>query len=176
MFYTPREHPIFSAADPRNREITAAQSSTITAHRRREFRAMVKVAVKWNKRVFADVEVTPTVADFKAKLQELTVRESAARGRHSSRRNKQRLFVCLSSILHLHTPYSLHCRCYDSSIWRAREAPGDTPELYLVIADNTHFLRSTFSSKGVNASKLLLGRCHATARTSCFSDPSSAFL
>lgn len=35
---------------------------------------MVKVAVKWNKRVFADVEVTPTVADFKAKLQELTVR------------------------------------------------------------------------------------------------------
>ena len=36
--------------------------------------AMVKVAVKWNKRVFADVEVTPTVADFKAKLQELTVR------------------------------------------------------------------------------------------------------
>ncbi|CAM9740054.1 unnamed protein product [Ectocarpus sp. 4 AP-2014] len=33
---------------------------------------MVKVAVKWNKRVFADVEVTPTVADFKAKLQELT--------------------------------------------------------------------------------------------------------
>ncbi|CAM9848506.1 unnamed protein product [Scytosiphon promiscuus] len=33
---------------------------------------MVKVAVKWNKRVFSDVEVTPTVADFKAKLQELT--------------------------------------------------------------------------------------------------------
>lgn len=30
--------------------------------------------MKWNKRVFADVEVTPTVADFKAKLQELTVR------------------------------------------------------------------------------------------------------
>lgn len=38
--------------------------------------AMVKVAVKWNKRVFADVEVTPTVADFKAKLQELTVRNT----------------------------------------------------------------------------------------------------
>lgn len=37
---------------------------------------MVKVAVKWNKRVFADVEVTPTVADFKAKLQELTVRNT----------------------------------------------------------------------------------------------------
>ena len=35
---------------------------------------MVKVAVKWNKRVFADVEVAPNVADFKAKLQELTVR------------------------------------------------------------------------------------------------------
>lgn len=40
---------------------------------------MVKVAVKWNKRVFADVEVTPTVADFKAKLQELTVRNFLAR-------------------------------------------------------------------------------------------------
>lgn len=35
--------------------------------------AMVKVAVKWNKRVFEDVEVVPKVADFKAKLQELTV-------------------------------------------------------------------------------------------------------
>lgn len=37
---------------------------------------MVKVAVKWNKRVFSDVEVTPSVADFKAKLQQLTVRHS----------------------------------------------------------------------------------------------------
>lgn len=35
--------------------------------------AMVKVAVKWNKRVFEDVEVAPKVEDFKAKLQELTV-------------------------------------------------------------------------------------------------------
>lgn len=37
---------------------------------------MVKVAVKWNKRVFADVEVAPNVPEFKAKLQELTVRNN----------------------------------------------------------------------------------------------------
>lgn len=35
----------------------------------------MKVAVKWNKRVFEDVEVDPKVSDFKAKLQELTVSE-----------------------------------------------------------------------------------------------------
>lgn len=34
---------------------------------------MVKVAVKWNKRVFEDVEVAASVVDFKTKLQELTV-------------------------------------------------------------------------------------------------------
>ncbi|CAM9380699.1 unnamed protein product, partial [Sphacelaria rigidula] len=33
---------------------------------------MVKVAVKWNKRVFEDVEVAANVIDFKTKLQELT--------------------------------------------------------------------------------------------------------
>lgn len=37
---------------------------------------MVKVAVKWNKRVFSDIEVAPNVPDFKAKLQELTVRKT----------------------------------------------------------------------------------------------------
>lgn len=34
---------------------------------------MVKVAIKWSKRVFEDVEVAGNVVDFKAKLQELTV-------------------------------------------------------------------------------------------------------
>lgn len=34
---------------------------------------MVKVAIKWNKRVFEDVEVAANVLAFKAKLQELTV-------------------------------------------------------------------------------------------------------
>lgn len=38
---------------------------------------MVKVAVKWNKRVFEDVEVAPNVVEFKAKLQELTVSKIA---------------------------------------------------------------------------------------------------
>lgn len=54
------------------RQIHAGQLATTKVDHLSE--AMVKVAVKWNKRVFADVEVTPTVADFKAKLQELTVR------------------------------------------------------------------------------------------------------
>lgn len=40
---------------------------------------MVKVAVKWNKRVFADIEVAPNVPEFKAKLQELTVRNNGKR-------------------------------------------------------------------------------------------------
>lgn len=42
-------------------------------------RDMVKVAVKWNKRVFEDVELAPDVVQFKAKLQELTVSKAAAR-------------------------------------------------------------------------------------------------
>lgn len=56
-------------------------------------RAMVKVAVKWNKRVFDDVEVTPKVADFKAKLQELTVRVYA-----TSSRNKQQQYYSSSTV------------------------------------------------------------------------------
>ena len=34
---------------------------------------MVKVSVKWNKKVFEGVEVASKVPEFKAKLQELTV-------------------------------------------------------------------------------------------------------
>lgn len=44
---------------------------------------MVKVAVKWNKRVFEDVEVAANVIDFKTKLQELTVRMVAYRAKRS---------------------------------------------------------------------------------------------
>ena len=58
---------------------------------------MVKVAVKWNKRVFADVEVTPTVADFKAKLQELTVRNFSRYSLPSCQQEQRRQTAMLTS-------------------------------------------------------------------------------
>lgn len=47
---------------------------------------MVKVAVKWNKRVFEDVEVQTSVIQFKAKLQELTVSLKSSIEQHRARR------------------------------------------------------------------------------------------
>lgn len=71
-------HPSHRTSNTLSVKHTNSESSKHTGRRGTAglSRAMVKVAVKWNKRVFADVEVTPKVADFKAKLQELTVRNT----------------------------------------------------------------------------------------------------
>lgn len=73
---------------------------------------MVKVAVKWNKRVFADVEVAPNVADFKAKLQELTVR----------RTNVYLVFFCAFCMAFL------YCRSCASGIFRLCETDSTYPQ------------------------------------------------
>lgn len=74
MDRVPAAHIVLVASwpPPSSTDRTGHTAHCNTSRHRSE--TMVKVAVKWNKRVFDDVEVTPTVADFKAKLQELTVR------------------------------------------------------------------------------------------------------